>query len=650
MANGKNSEDIGDDWAMGKPIAPRSGSGSGSFRSGTVESAAPKSHHRPQSSWDEHDDDWGGDEENWRPGPAKSFPSNVRGTGATPPRHPALTKGVSPARPAKGIRRLTRSRAACRRLGVLACLVAAAVTLRSFGVFEGGDGRGGTIEAWETRSSDASDVFERTARSVEDVSLRDERDVPSARAAGERFGSRENAPDAPATRERSIPDRETRVVREAPVATVETMDAKATESPRRVADELARLRASHEHVSNAADATSAEGERVAAFPAPEEPSSAERDVSASGVGSASDSASDSASSASDFVETERGSVSIEDDSNDARSRAFADQNVRQASDDAAGRDDDGDDDELARLRASHEHVSNAADATSAEGERVAAFPAPEEPSSAERDVSASGVGSASDSASDSASSASDFVETERGSVSIEDDSNDARSRAFADQNVRQASDDAAGRDDDGDDDDDDDASVVFGEVLDAALVRDRKENADDDATDDDASVVDDRTDDAAGATSSVSIFYADDDADGGADANDDAEAEEDVPAEAFVTFGATLEAASMNDADVTRIDSRDEAPPEEGDDRSGEDASSARAETAEKDVGAGADVSTNAPPPPPPVPMDGPDMTDPANRARLDAYQSREAYVAWSKKAAKIEGRTVAPPSRARRR
>ena len=542
MANGKNSEDIGDDWAMGKPIAPRSGSGSGSFRSGTVESAAPKSHHRPQSSWDEHDDDWGGDEENWRPGPAKSFPSNVRGTGATPPRHPALTKGVSPARPAKGIRRLTRSRAACRRLGVLACLVAAAVTLRSFGVFEGGDGRGGTIEAWETRSSDASDVFERTARSVEDVSLRDERDVPSARAAGERFGSRENAPDAPATRERSIPDRETRVVREAPVATVETMDAKATESPRRVADELARLRASHEHVSNAADATSAEGERVAAFPAPEEPSSAERDVSASGVGSASDSASDSASSASDFVETERGSVSIEDDSNDARSRAFADQNVRQASDDAAGRDDDGDDD------------------------------------------------------------------------------------------------------------DDDDASVVFGEVLDAALVRDRKENADDDATDDDASVVDDRTDDAAGATSSVSIFYVDDDADGGADANDDAEAEEDVPAEAFVTFGATLEAASMNDADVTRIDSRDEAPPEEGDDGSGEDASSARAETAEKDVGAGADASTNAPPPPPPVPMDGPDMTDPANRARLDAYQSREAYVAWSKKAAKIEGRTVAPPSRARRR
>ena len=58
--------------------------------------------------------------------------------------------------------------------------------------------------------------------------------------------------------------------------------------------------------------------------------------------------------------------------------------------------------------------------------------------------------------------------------------------------------------------------------------------------------------------------------------------------------------------------------------------------------------SSSAPPPPPPprpppVPMDGPDMTDPVNRAALDAYQSREKYVAWSKKAAKLEGRIVAP-------
>jgi hypothetical protein len=43
--------------------------------------------------------------------------------------------------------------------------------------------------------------------------------------------------------------------------------------------------------------------------------------------------------------------------------------------------------------------------------------------------------------------------------------------------------------------------------------------------------------------------------------------------------------------------------------------------------------------------MDGPDMTDPVNRAALDAYQSREKYVAWSKKAAKLEGRIVAPTS-----
>ena len=59
------------------------------------------------------------------------------------------------------------------------------------------------------------------------------------------------------------------------------------------------------------------------------------------------------------------------------------------------------------------------------------------------------------------------------------------------------------------------------------------------------------------------------------------------------------------------------------------------------------DSSPPPPPPPrpPPVPMDGPDMTDPVNRAALDAYQSREKYVAWSKKAAKLEGRIVAPTS-----
>ena len=172
MSNGDDWADISDggddDWEMGKPVAPgASGSSSGSFGSGSngSVSAASKSHHRPQSSWGA-DDDWGGDEENWHPGPANPSLSNLRGSRATPPRSPALTKGVSPARPAKGSRRWTRSRAACRRLGVLACLVAAVVTLSSFGIFKGGGSGAVSVDAWETRPE--GDAFERTARSFEE--------------------------------------------------------------------------------------------------------------------------------------------------------------------------------------------------------------------------------------------------------------------------------------------------------------------------------------------------------------------------------------------------------------------------------------------------------------------------------------------------
>ena len=52
-----------------------------------------------------------------------------------------------------------------------------------------------------------------------------------------------------------------------------------------------------------------------------------------------------------------------------------------------------------------------------------------------------------------------------------------------------------------------------------------------------------------------------------------------------------------------------------------EDDASSAVSAAEKNA------ENDAPPPPPrppPVPMDGPDMTDPANRAALDAYQPRE--------------------------
>jgi hypothetical protein len=81
-----------------------------------------------------------------------------------------------------------------------------------------------------------------------------------------------------------------------------------------------------------------------------------------------------------------------------------------------------------------------------------------------------------------------------------------------------------------------------------------------------------------------------------------------------------------------------------------EDEASSAVSAAEKNDEELINSSSSAPPPPPPprpppVPMDGPDMTDPVNRAALDAYQSREKYVAWSKKAAKLEGRIVAPTS-----
>lgn len=48
------------------------------------------------------------------------------------------------------------------------------------------------------------------------------------------------------------------------------------------------------------------------------------------------------------------------------------------------------------------------------------------------------------------------------------------------------------------------------------------------------------------------------------------------------------------------------------------------------------------PPSPPPVPEDGPDMTDENNLAELDKFMQRPKYVAWSAKAAKLEGRVVA--------
>ena len=151
-----------------------------------------------------------------------------------------------------------------------------------------------------------------------------------------------------------------------------------------------------------------------------------------------------------------------------------------------------------------------------------------------------------------------------------------------------------------------------------------------------------------------------------------ADADVSVSAEAFAgAFGDTREEASVNDADIMTTPNDDEASEAEteAEIEAGDEASDAteRHEEDTKGFGSveetslrGSSSSTNAvaserafpntPPPPPPVPMDGPDMTDPANRARLDAYQSRAKYVAWSKKTAKLEGRVVAPPDAETRR
>lgn len=562
MSNGDDWADISDggddDWEMGEPVAPdASGSSSGSFGSGSNGgvSAASRSHHRPQSSWGA-DDDWGGDEENWHPGPANpGIPSlsNLRGSRrGSPPRSPALTKGVSPARPAKGSRRWTRSRAACRRLGVLACLVAAVVTLSSFGIFKGGGSGAVAVDAWETRPE--GDAFERTARSFEE--RRTSNDATSRAGDEMRFRAAPAATRAPVS--------ET-VVRRVPIGTM--TDARAH---KRVSDELARLKGSHEHVSNAADATDLS--RVApAFPTSEE--SAERSDERSDGLAASRSEPDSA-----LVPIETGAEIV------------------------------------------------LVDAIEADGNAEDTFP--------------------SDGALDDVATSSVF------SAEAEDDA------------------------------DDDAADDVFGEVVDAEedeAPRDARE-APRDAEDGsrDAALASPR-DAETGAASSTVVFGEVVDGDGGDGASTSgeenaswADADFSVSAEAFAgAFGDTREEASVNDADIMTTPNDDEASETEteAEIEAGDEASDAteRHEDDTKGFGSVEDVSLrgsssstnavasersfpNTPPPPPPVPMDGPDMTDPANRARLDAYQSRAKYVAWSKKTAKLEGRVVAPPDAETRR
>ena len=564
MSNGDDWADISDggddDWEMGKPVAPgASGSSSGSFGSGSngSVSAASRSHHRPQSSWGA-DDDWGGDEENWHPGPANSSLSNLRGSRATPPRSPALTKGVSPARPAKGNRRWTRSRAACRRLGVLACLVAAVVTLSSFGIFKGGGSREAvSVDAWETRPE--GDAFERTARSFEEEPrwISDD-DAPAT-------SSLSAAPAV--TRVTRAPVSETVVVRRVPIGTMtDDMTEDAPSSDRRVSDELARLKRSHEHASNAADAVDHDDVVAPAFPVSEE--TAERSDERSDARAASRSEPDSA-----LVPIETGAeVATRDEDKDA---IEADGNAEETLPSDGALDD----------------VATEAEDDAADNENVFGEVVDAEEDEAPRDA-------------------------REAPIDAEDGSRDAALVSPRDVETGAVT-----------------STVVFGEVVDGG--------------------------DGDGGDGASTL---------GEENASSAEADFSVSAEAFAgAFGDTREEASVNDADfmTTPNDEASEATTEAGDETSETSETSDTTERHEDDTKGfgsveetslveGSPSSTNAvaserafpnkPPPPPPVPMDGPDMTDPANRARLDAYQSRAKYVAWSKKTAKLEGRVVAPP------
>jgi hypothetical protein len=649
MANGDEWEDISDggddDWETGKPVAPRSGSGSGLSGSGSNGSVgtAPTSRHRPQSSWGADDDDWGGDEEDWRPAPVRPSPSNARGARArSPPRSPALTKGVSPARPAKGPRRWTRSRAACKRLGVLVCLVAAVVTLSSFGIFKGG-GSGRGDEPWETRSEafPSSDALERSARSFGDRPTTDFGSGDrSATAVGEDDGtdvgdsiSIDARQDRRATRT-NAPVITNAVVERPMIATI-TSEASNSLSEAS-ADETERLKASHEHVSNknAAD--------VSLFPRRAGPA---EDVS---------------------------SVAVEKTKN-----ALG----RLGTEEPDGLDPtDLDADASVRLGSISEHVSDARDGL----EETAASTTDEEEASTTDDAVAKEEEDDDENDSDGSNS-SVFFETT-------DDSHDALptevTRSDANETPlgedvevlpRDAEKDAATTEKEPSHEEEEaSTATVFGEIVDAAAA-------------DDVETVE--TAEAFGVGFGdvlIKEAFVSDDADNTASSGDGEEdGEEDGASsvdEKKKAFDSDLDPrdaigpdADLPEEDASRAEDessrfRSEEGPEEASDPSfadeeeealvssetrpvvSEDEASSAVSAAEKNNPAERNdeelinSSSSAPPPPPPprpppVPMDGPDMTDPVNRAALDAYQSREKYVAWSKKAAKLEGRIVAPTS-----
>ena len=156
MANGDEWDEISEtdyDWETAKAIAPRPMTGSGSLGSlggsdsGSV-GTAPKANrsnktHSRQTSWNAvDDDDWSGDEEDWRPTPNRPTRSQNRGGTRGALREPTNSVrtnlvGRSPNRVGSTSRRWSRSRAACKRLAVLVCVIGVGAALNSSSMFDG---------------------------------------------------------------------------------------------------------------------------------------------------------------------------------------------------------------------------------------------------------------------------------------------------------------------------------------------------------------------------------------------------------------------------------------------------------------------------------------------------------------------------------
>jgi hypothetical protein len=520
---------------------------------------------------------------------------------------------------------------------VLVCLVAAVVTLSSFGIFKGG-GSGRGDEPWETRSEafPSSDALERSARSFGDRATTDfgSDDRFATDRVGEGDGTDvrdsvsidEIVQDRPATRP-NAPVITNAVVDRTPIATI-TSEASDSLSEASAA-EIKRLKASHEHVGkNTAD--------VSLFPRRAGPA---EDVSSVAF--------EKTKNALSRLGTE------EPDGPDPTDQFSADASVRLGSipEHVLDSSNDGLEETAEKTKSDETNATRETTETSAD--------AKEEEDDDEND-------SDSDSTTDDSHDAlptevirSDTNETPLGE-DVEVLPHDAEKDAATSEKEESHEESEAS------------TATVFGEIVDAAAA-------------DDVETVETAEAFGVGSEDVLQEAFVLKSADNTASSGDGEEDGEENRAssvdEKKKAFDSDLDPrdsigpdADLPEEDALRAEDessrfRSEEGSEEASEQSfadedeealvssetrgtvvSEDEASSAVSAAEKNDEELINSSSSAPPPPPPprpppVPMDGPDMTDPVNRAALDAYQSREKYVAWSKKAAKLEGRIVAPTS-----